>query len=151
MIGALRFHHAIEKAEPEQQPLRIVVRFVTPCVHQSESRQLTAHDDDEAEREALKLDRAHQAEIEALLELTNSIEDLVSRRSMLRGVPLNAFFRGINRFRSAVLEQQQHLLATAPQLTPPFELQVDERPDVCPDCLQSKEIDVTMEGHERQV
>src|SRR6266550_6030371 len=55
MIGALRFHHAIEKAEPEQQPLRIVVRFVTPCVHQSESKQLTAHDDDdEAEREALK-------------------------------------------------------------------------------------------------
>src|SRR5205814_3780614 len=56
MIGALRFYHAIEKAEPQQQPLRIVVRFVTPCVHQSESRQLTAHDDDEAEREALKLD-----------------------------------------------------------------------------------------------
>jgi len=152
MIGELRFHHAIVKAGPEQQPLRIVVSFVTPCVHRPESRQLTGHDDDdEAESEAVKQDAAQQAEIESLLELTNSIEDLVSRRSMLRGVPLNAFFRGINRFRSAVLEQQQHLLATAPQLTPPFELQVDERPDVCPDCLQSKEIDVTMEGHERQV
>ena len=138
------------KAGPEQQPLRVVVRIVTPCVDGSESRQLTGHDD-EAQREALKPDPAHQAELIPLLELTNSIEDLVSRRSMLRGVPLNAFFREINRFRSAVLEQQQHLLATAPQLTPPFELQVDERPDVCPDCLQSKEIDVTMEGHERQV
>jgi len=74
MIGELRFHHAIVEAEPEQQPLRIVVRFVTPCVHRSESRQLTAHDDDEAERETLKLDWAHQAEIEALLELTNSIK-----------------------------------------------------------------------------
>ena len=137
MIGALRFQHEILKAEQERKPLRLMVRFVTPCVHhvhRSESRQLTGHDD-EAQREALKPDPAHQAELIPLLELTNSIEDLVSRRSMLRGVPLNAFFRGINRFRSAVLEQQQHLLATAPQLTPPFELQVDERPDVCPDCL----------------
>jgi hypothetical protein len=135
-------------------PLRLMVRFVTPCVHhvhRSESRQRTGHDDDEAEREALKQDPAHQAEIISLLELTNSIEDLVSRRSSLRGVPLNAFFRGINRFRLAVLQQQQYLLATAPQLIPLFELQVADGPDICPDCLKSKEIDGTMEGHDRQV
>jgi hypothetical protein len=74
MIGALRFHHATVKAGPEKQPLRIVVRFVTPCVHPSESRQLTRHDD-ETKREALKQDPARRAEIESLLELTNSIED----------------------------------------------------------------------------
>ena len=38
MIGALRFHHAIVKAGPEQQPLRIVVSFVTPCVDGSENQ-----------------------------------------------------------------------------------------------------------------
>ncbi len=129
MIGELRFHHAIVEAEPEQQPLRIVVRFVTPCVHRSESTQLTGHDDDEAAREAVKQAQAHQAEIESLLELTNSIEDLVSRRSMLRGMPLNAFFLKINRFRLAVLEQQQHLLATVPQLMPPVEIQFEDDAD----------------------
>jgi len=129
MIGELRFHHAIVKAGPEQQPLRIVVRFVTPCVHPSESTQLTAQDDDEAECEAVKQDRAHQAEIESLLELTNSIEDLVSRRSMLRGMPLNRFFLRINRFRSAVLGQQQHLLATVPQLMPQVEIQFEDDAD----------------------
>ena len=101
MIGALRFRHEILKAEQEQQPIRLNVRFVTPCVHnvhRSESRQLTGHDDDEAEREALRQDPAHQAEIESLLELTNSIEDRVSRRSMLRGAPLNEFFRGDQSF-----------------------------------------------------
>jgi len=123
-----------------------VVRFVTPCVHQSESRQLTAHDDDEAEREALKLDRAHQAEIEALLELTNSIEELVSRRSMLRGLPLNEFFRGIHRFRLALVRQRQHLLATSPQPKLLFDVQFADGPDICPECLKSKELDVTMKG-----
>jgi hypothetical protein len=126
MIGALRFHHAIVKAGPEQQPLRFVVRFVTPCVDGSESRQITRHDDDEIKREALKQDPAHRAEIESLLELTNSIEDLASRRSMLRGAPLNAFFLGINRFRLALLEQQQHLLATVPQLMPQIEIQFED-------------------------
>jgi len=154
MIGAAVFHHEVLRAEQEQEPLPLRVRFVTPCVHhvhRSESKQLTGHGDDEAEREALKLEPAHQVEIISLLELTNSIEDLVSRRSMLRGVPLNAFFRGISRFRLAVLQQQQHLLATALQLVPLFELQVADGPDICTDCLKSKEIDVTMEGHERQV
>jgi hypothetical protein len=153
MIGALRFHHEVLKAEQEQKPLRLRVRFITPCVHyvdRSESKQLTGQGDDEAEREALKLDPAHQGEIISLLELTNSIEDLVSRRSMLRGVPLNAFFRGISRFRSAVLQQQQYLLATAPQLVPLFELQVADGPEICIDCLNAKEVDDTMEGHERQ-
>ena len=114
------------KAGPEQQPLRVVVRIVTPCVDGSESRQLTPHDDDETKREALKQDSAHQAEIEFLLELTNSIEDLVSRRSMLRGAPLNAFFLGINRIRLALLEQQRHLLATVPQLMPQIEIQFED-------------------------
>src|SRR6266404_5227522 len=94
LISALRFNDEILKAEPEPQTLRLMVRFVTPCVHnvhRSESRQLTGHDDDEAEREALKQNPAHQAEIESLLELTNSIEYLVSRRTLLRGAPLNAF------------------------------------------------------------
>ena len=129
MIGELRFHHAIVEAEPEQQPLRIVVRFVTPCVDGSESTQLTGHDDDEAEREAVKQDPAHRAEIESLLELTTSIEDLVSRRSMLRGMPLNEFFLRINRFRLAVFEQQQHLLATVPQLMPQVEIQFEDDAD----------------------
>jgi hypothetical protein len=129
MIGELRFHHAIVEAEPEQQPLRIVVRFVTPCVDGSESRQITRHDDDETKREALKQDPAHRAEIESLLELTNSIEDLVSRRSMLRGMPLNEFFLRINRFRLAVFEQQQHLLATVPQLMPQVEIQFEDDAD----------------------
>jgi len=114
-----------------------------PCVHnRSESSQLTGHDHDEAEREAPKQDPAHWAEIESLLELTNSIENLVSRRSTLRGVFLNAFFRGINRFRSAVLQQQQYLLAAAPQQ---FEFEVADGPDICTDCLKEG-IDVTMEG-----
>ena len=129
------------------------MRFITPCVHhvhRTESKQVTGQGDDEAKREALKLDPAHQGEIISLLELTNSIEDLVSRRSMLRGVPLNAFFRGISRFRSAVLQQQQYLLATAPQLVPLFELQVADGPEICTDCLNAKEVDDTMEGHERQ-
>ena len=154
MISALRFRHEILKAEQPQETFQMKVRFVNSCVHhvhRSESKQLTGHGDDEAEREALKLEPAHQVEIISLLELTNSIEDLVSRRSMLRGVPLNAFFRGISRFRLAVLQQQQHLLATALQLVPLFELQVADGPDICTDCLKSKEIDVTMEGHERQV
>lgn len=153
MIGELRFHHEILKAEQEPQLFRLLkMRFVTPCVHHvrpSESRQLTGHGDDEAEREALKLEPAHQVEIISLLELTNSIEDLVSRRSMSRGVPPNAFFRGINRFRLAVLQQRQYLLATAPRLVPLFELQVADGPDICTDC--AKEIDATMEGHDRQV
>jgi hypothetical protein len=151
MISALVFHREVLKAEQERLLFQLEVRFVTPCVHRSESRQLTGHGDDEAEREALKLEPAHQAEIISLLELTNSIEDLVSRRSMLRGVPLNAFFRGINRFRLAVLQQRQHLLATSPQQKLLFELQVADHPDICTDCLKSKEIDVTMEGHDRQV
>ena len=53
MIGALRFQHEILKAEQERKPLRLMVRFVTPCVHhvhRSESRQLTGHDDDEIGR-----------------------------------------------------------------------------------------------------
>jgi len=153
MIGAPRFHHEVLKAEREQQTHRIVVHFVTPCiyhVHRSESRQLTGHDD-EPKREALKRDPAHQAEIESLLKLTNSIEELVLRRSMLRGVPLNAFFRGINRFRLAMLQQQQHLLDTAPQLIPLVELQFADGPDICTDCLKSKEIDITMDGHDPQV
>lgn len=153
MIGVLRFHDEIMKAEQEPEPIRLKVCFVEPCVHHvhpSESRQLTGHDDDEAERAALKREPAHQAEIEPLLELTNSIEDLVSRRSMLRGAPLDAFFRSINRLRLAVLQQKQHLVATAPQLVPLFELEVADGPDICPDCLKSKEIDGTG-GHERQV
>jgi hypothetical protein len=154
MISALRFRHEILKAEQPQQTHRLNVHFVTPCVHhvhRSESRQRTGHDDGEAQREALKVDPAHQAEIISLLELTNSLEDFVSRRSMLRGVPLNEFFRGINRFRFAVLQQQQHLLATAPQLIPLVELQVADGPDICTDCLKLQEIDGTMEGHDRQV
>lgn len=81
-----------------------------------------------------------------MLELTNSIEERVSRRSMLRGAPLNEFFRGINRLRLAVLQQQQYLLATAPQLMPLFELHVADGPDICTDCLKSKGIDGMMEG-----
>ena len=132
MIGALRFHHEILQAEQEPLRFRLEVRFVTPCVHRSESRQLTGHGDDEAEREALKLAPAHQAEIMSLLELTNSIEGPVSRRSSLRGAHLNVFFRGLNRFRLALL--QQHLLATSPQPKLLFELQVADGPDICTDC-----------------
>ena len=150
MISALRFHDAILKAEQEPQPLRITVHFV--CVHnRSESRQLTGHDHDAAEREAPKQDPAHWAEIESLLELTNSIEDLVSRRSMLRGVPPNEFFRGIHRFRLALVQQRQHLLATSPQPKLLFDVQFADGPDICPDCLNAKQIDHTMEGHEGQV
>ena len=151
MIGALRFHHEILKAEQEPQLFRLKLHFVTPCVHRSERRQLTGHGDDEAEREALKLEPAHQAEIMSLLELTNSIEDPVSRRSTLRGAPRNVFFRGLDRFRLALLRQRQHLLATSPQPKRLFELQVADGPDICADCLKSKEIDGTMEGHDRQV
>jgi hypothetical protein len=154
MISPLRFHHEVLKAGPEPQTHRLMLHFVTPCVHnvkRSESRQLTRHDNNETERQGMKQDPAHQAEIEALLELTNSIEDRVSRRAMLRGMPLNAFFLGINRFRSAVLEQQQYLLAIAPQSIPLVELQVADGPDICTDCLKLNEIDVTMEGHDRQV
>ena len=74
---------------------------------------------------------------------------------MLRGVPINEFFRGINRFRFAVLQQQQHLLATAPQLEPQFELDIQfKNPDdsnICPDCHKSREIDSRDGGHNRQV
>lgn len=152
MIGALRLCEGILKAEQEQETIRLEVHFVTPCVHnvhRSESQQLTGHDDDGAEREALRQDPAHQVEIESLLELTNSIEDLVSRRSMLRGGPPDAFFRAINRLRLAVLQQQEHLLAMAPQLIPLVEIKVADGPDICTDC--AKEIDATMEGHDRQV
>jgi hypothetical protein len=148
MISALRFRHEILKAEQPQQQFRLNVRFVTPCVHhvhRSKSRQLAGHDDDEAQREALTLHPAHQADIASLLELTNSIEERVSRRSMLRGASLNEFFGGINRLRLAVLQQQQYLLATAPQRML-FELHVADGPDICTDCLKSKEIDGMMEG-----
>jgi hypothetical protein len=154
MIGALQFHHEILKAQQEPQLFRLNVRFVTPCVHMSTApkvRQHTGHGDDEAECEALKLEPSHQAEIMSLLELINSIEGPVSRRSRLRGAPLNAFFRGLNRFRLAALEQREHLLATSPRPKLRFELQVADGPDICTDCLKSKEIDVTMEGHDRQV
>ena len=149
MIGALRFRHEILKAE--QEPLRFQLRlhFVRPCVHISERRLLTGHGDDEVEGEALKLEPAHQAEIMSLLELTNSIEGPVSRRSTLRGEPRNVFFRGLNRFKLALVKQRQHLLATSPQ--PKFDFQVAKVFDICPDCLKSKEIGVTMEGDDRQV
>ena len=151
MIGALRFRHEILKADQEPLRFHVEVHFVEPCVHRSESRQLTGPGDDEAECEALKLEPAHQAEIMSLLELTNSIEDPVSRRSALRGAPRNVFFRGLNRFRLALLKQRQHLLATSPQPKRLFELQVTDVFDICPDCLKSKEIGVTMEGDDRQV
>jgi hypothetical protein len=154
MICPLRFHHEVLKAKPEPQTHRLMVRFITPCVHslkRSEGRPLKRHDDNETERQGMKQDPAHQAEIESLLELTNSIEDRASRRAMLRGVPLNAFFRGINRFRSAVLQQQLYLLAIAPRPIPLVELQVADGPDICTYCLKSNEIDVAMEGHDRQV
>ncbi len=70
---------------------------------------------------------------------------------MSRGAPLNAFFRAINRLKLAVLQQKQYLLATAPQLIPLFDLQVADGPDICIECLKSKEIDGTMEGHDGQV
>jgi hypothetical protein len=54
-------------------------------------------------------------------------------------------FGGINRLRLAVLQQQQDLLATAPHRML-FELHVADSPEICPDCLKSKEIDGTMEG-----
>jgi len=72
--------------------------------------QLTGHDDDEVELEALKQDPAHDAEIESLLELTNS-----NRRS----------------------RSNSRTTPTAP--------------NICSDRLKSKEIDVTMEGYDRQV
>ena len=151
MIGALRLRHEILRAEQEPLRFQVEVQFVEPCVHVSESRPLTGHGDDEAKREALKLEPAHQAEIMSLLELTNSIEDLVSRRSMLRGVPPNEFFRGIHRFRLALVQQRQHLLATSPQPKLLFDVQFADGPEICPDCLNAKQIDDTMEGHERQV
>jgi hypothetical protein len=105
MIRALRFRHEILKAEQPQEPFCLNVRFVARCpqhIHRSQSRQPARHDDDEAQREALILHPAHQADIASLLELTNSMEELVSRRSMLRGAPLDRFFRGINLLRLAV-------------------------------------------------
>ena len=69
---------------------------------------------------------------------------------MLRARPLNEFFRGTNRFRLAVLQQRQHLLATSPQPKLMVELQVADSPDICTECLKSKEIDGTMERHDQQ-
>ena len=65
---------------------------------------------------------------------------------MLRGTSLNEFFGGINRLRLAVLQQQQYLLATAPQLEPLFDLQIAYSPEPCADCLKSKEFGGMMEG-----
>jgi hypothetical protein len=150
MISALRFRCGVLKAEPEQLRFQLNVRFVTPCVHRSKSKELSRRDDDKAEPEALIPHPAHQAEMASLLELTNSIEARVSRRSVSRGASLDRFFRGIARLRLAVLQQQQDLLATAPQVFQ-FKLNVADGPEICPDCLKSKEIDGTMEGHDRQV
>jgi hypothetical protein len=147
MISALRFRHEILKAEQPQEPFCLNVRFVEPCaqhVYRFQSRQPGRHDD-EAQREALILQPAHQADIASLLVLTNSIEERVSRCSMLRGASLNEFFEGINRLRLAVLQQQQYLLATAPKLML-FKLNIVFGARSCPDCLKSKEIDGTMEG-----
>jgi hypothetical protein len=146
MISALRFRDEILKAEQPQEKFCFDVHFVEPCAHlvdRSQSSQPARHDD-EAEREALTLHPAHQAEIASLLELTNSIEERVSRRPMLRAWSLNGFFGGINRLRSAVLQQQHCLLATAPQRML-FELHIADGPDICPDCLKAKEIDGAME------
>ena len=150
MIGALRSYQEISKAEQEPLRFRFNVHFVTPCAHNTESSELTAPDEDEAEGEVLKQDSAHQVEIESLLQLTDSIEELVSRRSMLRGAVLNEFFRGTDRFRLAVLKQRQHLLATSPQPRLMFELEVADGPDICTECLKSKEVDGTMEGRDQQ-
>ncbi len=65
---------------------------------------------------------------------------------MLRGAPVNEFFRGINGLRLAVLKQQQYLLATAPQLLPLLKLHVADGPDICTDCVKANEIDGMMEG-----
>jgi hypothetical protein len=151
MLGALRFRHEILKADHEPLRFHLEVHFVEPCVHDYKGSQLTGPGDDDVEREPLKLEPAHQAEILSLLELTNSIEELVSRRSMLRGVPLNEFFRGIHRFRLAVVQQRQHLLATSPQPKLLFDVQFADGPDICPECLKSTEIGGEMEGHDRQV
>jgi hypothetical protein len=153
MTGALRSHHEISKAELEPRRFQLNVHFVTPCPHvrPSKSRDLGAPDNDEAEREVLKQDSAHQVEIESLLHLTNSIDVLVSRRSILRGGLPKEFFRGINRFRLVVLQQRQHLLATSPRPKLQFELNVADGPDICTECLKSKEIDGTMESCDRQL
>ena len=54
---------------------------------------------------------------------------------MLRGASANEFFRGINRLRLAVLQQQQYLLAIAPQLESLLALQFTYGPEPCADCL----------------
>jgi hypothetical protein len=151
MIGALRFRHEILRADQEPLRFHLEVHFVEPCVHRYQGSQLTGPDDDEVERAALKLEPAHQAEIMSLLELTNSIEGPVSRRSTLRGAPRNVFFRGLDRFRLALIQQRQHLLATSPQPKLLFELEVADGPDICAECLKSTEIDGEMEGDDRQV
>jgi hypothetical protein len=150
MIGALRSYKEISKAEQEPLDLRLNVHFVTPCVHNTNSMELTARDADEVEGKVLEQDSAHQVEIESLLQLTDSTEELVSRRSMLRVATPHAIFRGTNRFRLAVLQQRQQLLATSPQPKLMFELEVADGPDICTECLKSKEIDGTMESHDQQ-
>ena len=146
MTSVLRFRQEILTAGRQQQPLRIVVRFVMRCRDCSEREQLRVHDEYETAREALKQDPAHQTEITSLLELTSRIEELVSTRSTLRGAPLNAFFRQVSRFRLAVLKQQRDFQATALRQTPEIVVEEpDENPngDLCDECHKPMETDDT--------
>jgi hypothetical protein len=113
MTSTLRFRRERIAAARQRHIDLVVTRISSICDDCDAKREPAVQDHEETWREALQLELAHETEIPSLLELTIRIEELMSTRSALRGVHLNAFFRRISRFKLAVLQQQRDFQATA--------------------------------------
>ncbi len=88
--------------------------------------------------EVLKLDVGQLAEIDALVELAQHIEERVSARCMSRDNLLKAF--GLSRLTRALLRQRRHLLDSAPEQNVKIEVQRD-RSGRCIHCNKPVAVD----------
>ena len=149
MISALRVRQGILIAGRRHQPTLIVLGFGLRCARCSKNKHARPDDDELATCEALKLDPAHEKEIDSLLELARRTEEWVSARCESRGMRSIRLFRGISGLTSAILRQQRDLLNTAFKQTPEIKIEFDDSggPDICMDCHRPMEADDTMDGH----
>ena len=120
------------RAEPE------VIRVVFGTICGSCDDPLDEPQDDVPE--VLKLDVGQLAEIDALVELAQHIEERVSARCMSRDNLLKAFITGLSRLTRALLRQRRHLLDSAPEQNVKIEVQRD-RSGRCIHCNKPVAVD----------
>jgi hypothetical protein len=106
---ALRCRQEILTAGRRRRYAKIIVRLGTAYDY-PDDQPPTPHDEenvvrDEGEDEHFQ----RQAEVQALLELANQVEDIVSMYSSLRNMALSVFFRQLNRLKIALLKQLKDL------------------------------------------